>query len=171
MVAEMIIETLVAAGVKRIYGVVGDSLNGLLEEIRKCKDIEWIGVRHEETAAFAAGAQAHVTGELAVCAGSCGPGTCTSLTGFMIAIAAARRSWQSPPRSPARKSGAAEISAKLATDSRRWRYWRSATAAVTGADSSPTSQRFRLIPDRERLSRIVAQYSSSSERRPYRLSW
>jgi pyruvate dehydrogenase (quinone) len=48
----MMIETLVAAGVKRIYGVVGDSLNGLLEEIRKCKDIEWIGVRHEETAAF-----------------------------------------------------------------------------------------------------------------------
>jgi pyruvate dehydrogenase (quinone) len=59
----MMIETLVAAGVKRIYGVVGDSLNGLLEEIRKCKDIEWIGIRHEETAAFAAGAQAHLTGE------------------------------------------------------------------------------------------------------------
>ena len=54
--AEIIVETLVAAGVKRIYGVVGDSLNGLLEEIRKRKDIEWIGVRHEETAAFAAGA-------------------------------------------------------------------------------------------------------------------
>ena len=73
LVAEMMIETLVAAGVKRIYGVVGDSLNGLLEEIRRCEDIEWIGVRHEETAAFGAGAQAHVTGELAVCAGSCGP--------------------------------------------------------------------------------------------------
>ena len=78
----MIIETLVAAGVKRIYGVVGDSLNGLLEEIRKSKEIEWIGVRHEETAAFAAGAQAHVTGELAVCAGSCGPGNMHLINGL-----------------------------------------------------------------------------------------
>jgi pyruvate dehydrogenase (quinone) len=82
LVAEMIIETLVAAGVKRIYGVVGDSLNGLLEEIRKSKEIEWIGVRHEETAAFAAGAQAHVTGELAVCAGSCGPGNMHLINGL-----------------------------------------------------------------------------------------
>ena len=82
LVAEIIIETLIAAGVKRIYGVVGDSLNGLLEEIRKSKDIEWIGVRHEETAAFAAGAQAHVTGELAVCAGSCGPGNMHLINGL-----------------------------------------------------------------------------------------
>jgi pyruvate dehydrogenase (quinone) len=82
LVAEMLVETLVAAGVKRIYGVVGDSLNGLLEEIRKSKDIEWIGVRHEETAAFAAGAQAHVTGELAVCAGSCGPGNMHLINGL-----------------------------------------------------------------------------------------
>ena len=81
-VAEIIVETLVAAGVKRIYGVVGDSLNGLLEEIRKSKQIEWIGVRHEETAAFAAGAQAHVTGELAVCAGSCGPGNMHLINGL-----------------------------------------------------------------------------------------
>jgi len=80
--AEIIIETLVAAGVKRIYGVVGDSLNGLLEEIRKRDDIEWIGVRHEETAAFAAGAEAHVTGELAVCAGSCGPGNMHLINGL-----------------------------------------------------------------------------------------
>ncbi|HUD47651.1 MAG TPA: ubiquinone-dependent pyruvate dehydrogenase [Candidatus Baltobacteraceae bacterium] len=81
-VAEIIIETLVAAGVKRIYGVVGDSLNGLLEEIRKREDIEWIGTRHEETAAFAAGAEAHVTGELAVCAGSCGPGNMHLINGL-----------------------------------------------------------------------------------------
>src|SRR5580658_4568423 len=81
-VAEIVVETLVAAGVKRIYGVVGDSLNGLLEEIRKRKDIEWIGVRHEETAAFAAGAQAHLTGELAVCAGSCGPGNMHLINGL-----------------------------------------------------------------------------------------
>src|ERR1700678_4783383 len=81
-VAEIVVETLVAAGVKRIYGVVGDSLNGMLEEIRKRKDIEWIGTRHEETAAFAAGAEAHVTGELAVCAGSCGPGNMHLINGL-----------------------------------------------------------------------------------------
>ncbi len=80
--AEIIVETLVTAGVNRIYGVVGDSLNGLLEEIRKRDDIEWIGVRHEETAAFAAGAEAHVTGELAVCAGSCGPGNMHLINGL-----------------------------------------------------------------------------------------
>lgn len=81
-VAEMMVETLVAAGVKRIYGVVGDSLNGMLEAIRTRKDIEWIAVRHEETAAFAAGAQAHLTGELAVCAGSCGPGNMHLINGL-----------------------------------------------------------------------------------------
>jgi pyruvate dehydrogenase (quinone) len=82
IVAEIIVETLISAGVRRIYGVVGDSLNGLLEEIRKNRSIEWIGVRHEETAAFAAGAQAHVTGELAVCAGSCGPGNMHLINGL-----------------------------------------------------------------------------------------
>ena len=81
-IAEILVETLVAAGVKRIYGVVGDSLNGILEEIEKRKDIEWIGVRHEETGAFAAGAQAHLTGELAVCAGSCGPGNMHLINGL-----------------------------------------------------------------------------------------
>ena len=81
-VAEIIVETLVAAGVKRVYGVVGDSLNGILEEIGKRKDIEWIPVRHEETGAFAAGAQAHLTGELAVCAGSCGPGNMHLINGL-----------------------------------------------------------------------------------------
>ena len=65
-IAEILVETLVAAGVKRVYGVVGDSLNGILEEIGKRKDIEWIPVRHEEAGAFAAGAQAHLSGELAV---------------------------------------------------------------------------------------------------------
>ena len=81
-VAEILIETLNAAGVARIYGVVGDSLNGILEEMRRSKKIEWIGVRHEETAAFAAGAQAHLTGELAVCAGSCGPGNMHLINGL-----------------------------------------------------------------------------------------
>jgi pyruvate dehydrogenase (quinone) len=81
-VAEILIETLIAAGVRRIYGVVGDSLNGILEEIRRSDKIEWIGVRHEETAAFAAGAQAHLTDELAVCAGSCGPGNMHLINGL-----------------------------------------------------------------------------------------
>jgi pyruvate dehydrogenase (quinone) len=81
-VAEIIVETLAAAGVKRIYGVVGDSLNGMLEALRLQKDIEWVGTRHEETAAFAAGAQAHLTGELAVCAGSCGPGNMHLINGL-----------------------------------------------------------------------------------------
>jgi pyruvate dehydrogenase (quinone) len=81
-VAEIFVETLIAAGVTRIYGVVGDSLNGILEEVRRSKKMEWIGVRHEETAAFAAGAQAHLTGELAVCAGSCGPGNMHLINGL-----------------------------------------------------------------------------------------
>jgi pyruvate dehydrogenase (quinone) len=81
-IAEIIIETLAAAGVKRIHGVVGDSLNGMLEAIRVQNAIEWIGTRHEETAAFAAGAQAQLTGELAVCAGSCGPGNMHLINGL-----------------------------------------------------------------------------------------
>jgi len=81
-VAKILVETLANAGVKRIYGVVGDSLNGILEEIGRSKDLIWIPVRHEETAAFAAGAQAHLTGELAICAGSCGPGNMHLINGL-----------------------------------------------------------------------------------------
>src|SRR6266478_8041059 len=81
-VAESLVATLAAAGVKRIYGIVGDSLNGITDEIRKQKTIEWVHVRHEEVAAFAAGADAHVTGALAVCAGSCGPGNLHLINGL-----------------------------------------------------------------------------------------
>ena len=81
-VAEIFVETLIVAGVKRIYGLVGDSLNGLTEVIRKGKTIEWIHVRHEEAAAFAAGADAHLTGTIAVCAGSCGPGNLHLINGL-----------------------------------------------------------------------------------------
>lgn len=84
-VAEQFVQTLVTAGVKRIYGVVGDSLNGLTDVIRRRKDIEWIHVRHEEVAAFAAGAEAHLTGSLAVCAGSCGPGNLHLVNGLFDA--------------------------------------------------------------------------------------
>ena len=81
-VAEQFVTTLAAAGVKRIYGIVGDSLNGLTDSIRRNGKIEWIHVRHEEVAAFAAGAEAHLTGELAVCAGSCGPGNLHLINGL-----------------------------------------------------------------------------------------
>ena len=81
-IAEVLVETLVAAGVKRVYGVAGDSLNGMTESIRKHKSIEWLHVRHEEVAAFAAGAEAHLTNELAVCAGSCGPGNLHLINGL-----------------------------------------------------------------------------------------
>ncbi len=81
-VADVFIETLAAAGVKRIYGVVGDSLNGLTEALRKRNVIEWVHVRHEEAAAFAAGAEAHLTGALTVCAGSCGPGNLHLINGL-----------------------------------------------------------------------------------------
>src|SRR5271165_7573235 len=81
-VAEIFIETLVNAGVKRVYGVVGDSLNGLTEIIRTTKGIDWLHVRHEEAAAFAAGAEAQLTGQIAVCAGSCGPGNLHLINGL-----------------------------------------------------------------------------------------
>src|SRR5580698_2026499 len=85
LVADQFIETLVSAGVKRIYGVVGDSLNGLTDVIQRRGDIEWVHVRHEEAAAFAAAAEAHATGRLAVCAGSCGPGNLHLINGLFDA--------------------------------------------------------------------------------------
>src|SRR5437016_14143095 len=81
-VADVLIDTLVAAGVKRVYGLVGDSLNGVTDSIRPRKDLQWVPVRHEETAAFAAGAEAQLTGQLAVCAGSCGPGNLHLINGL-----------------------------------------------------------------------------------------
>src|SRR5579864_576706 len=81
-VAESSVKTLIEARVKRIYGIVGDSLNGITDAIRRERSIQWIHVRHEEVAAFAAGADAHVTGELAVCAGSCGPGNLHLINGL-----------------------------------------------------------------------------------------
>src|SRR6201988_2221912 len=81
-VAELLVDVLVDAGVERIYGVPGDSLNGITDSIRTRENIQWIGVRHEEAAAFAAGAEAHLTGKLAVCAGSCGPGNMHLINGL-----------------------------------------------------------------------------------------
>src|SRR5271169_2546445 len=84
-VADQFAETLAAAGVKRIYGIVGDSLNGLTDAIRRQGRIEWVHVRHEEVAAFASGAEAQLTGNLAVCAGSCGPGNLHLINGLFDA--------------------------------------------------------------------------------------
>jgi pyruvate dehydrogenase (quinone) len=79
--AEYIAKSLELAGVKHVYGVVGDSLNGLTDAFRR-SSIKWLHMRHEEAAAFAAGAEAHLTGELAVCAGSCGPGNLHLINGL-----------------------------------------------------------------------------------------
>jgi len=81
-VADLLVETLEAAGVERIYGVSGDSLNGITDSIRRQTRLRWIHMRNEEAAAFAAGAEAHLTGKLAVCAGSCGPGNLHLINGL-----------------------------------------------------------------------------------------
>ena len=81
-VADVLVDTLAARGVERIYGVSGDSLNGITDSIRRHGHLRWVHVRHEETAAFAAGAEAHLTGRLAVCAGSCGPGNLHLINGL-----------------------------------------------------------------------------------------
>jgi pyruvate dehydrogenase (quinone) len=84
-VATHLVDALVKAGVKRIYGVVGDSLNSIVDAVHHNKKIEWIHVRHEEAGAFAASAEAQLTGNLAVCAGSCGPGNLHLINGLFDA--------------------------------------------------------------------------------------
>ncbi|KOU73452.1 pyruvate dehydrogenase [Streptomyces sp. MMG1533] len=81
-VAEQFVDILVRAGVKRLYGVVGDSLNPVVDAVRRNSAIDWVHVRHEETAAFAAGAEAQITGKLTACAGSCGPGNLHLINGL-----------------------------------------------------------------------------------------
>ncbi|MCJ8142565.1 ubiquinone-dependent pyruvate dehydrogenase [Ancylobacter sp. A5.8] len=84
-IADLMVETLHQAGVARIYGVVGDSLNALTEAIRATGQLRWVHVRHEEAAAFAAAGEAQITGKLAVCAGSCGPGNLHLINGLFDA--------------------------------------------------------------------------------------
>ncbi|MDX2341410.1 ubiquinone-dependent pyruvate dehydrogenase [Micrococcus sp. M4NT] len=84
-VARNIVESLHASGVRRMYGVSGDSLNGLTDALRDHGGVEWVPVRHEESAAFAASAESQLTGELAVCAGSCGPGNLHLVNGLFDA--------------------------------------------------------------------------------------
>jgi pyruvate dehydrogenase (quinone) len=81
-IADLIVESLKNAGVKRVYGLPGDSLNGFTDSLRRDGTIEWVHVRNEEVAAFAAGADAHLTGSLAVCAASCGPGNLHLINGL-----------------------------------------------------------------------------------------
>ena len=84
-VATQLVHTLTQAGVRRIFGLAGDSLNGITEALRQQTDIAWIHVRHEEVAAFAASGEAQLTGNLAVCAGSCGPGNLHLINGLFDA--------------------------------------------------------------------------------------
>lgn len=81
-IADVFVNTLESVGVERIYGIVGDSLNGITDSLRRKKTMQWVHVRHEEAAAFAAGAEAQLTGKLAVCAGSCGPGNMHLINGL-----------------------------------------------------------------------------------------
>jgi pyruvate dehydrogenase (quinone) len=84
-IAEELVEQLADAGVKRIYGIVGDSLSPITDAVRRSDRIGWIHTRHEETAAFAAGAEAQLSGQLAACAGSCGPGHVHLINGLFDA--------------------------------------------------------------------------------------
>ncbi len=84
-IADQMVETLHAAGVRRVWGIVGDSLNGFTDAIRRRGELQWLHVRHEESAAFAAAGEAEATGELAVCAGSCGPGNLHLINGLFDA--------------------------------------------------------------------------------------
>src|ERR1700721_670584 len=81
-IAAKLVEILEHAGETNIQGLEGDSLNGKTDELRKSGKIKWIHYRHEEAAAFAAGAEAQLTGKLAVCAGSCGPGNMHLVNGL-----------------------------------------------------------------------------------------
>ena len=89
-VAEYLVDALSEAGVQRICGIVGDSLNPVTDALRRSGKIRWVDVRHEETAAFAAGAEAQLSGQLAVCAGSCGPGNLHLINGLSMSV---RLSW------------------------------------------------------------------------------
>jgi pyruvate dehydrogenase (quinone) len=84
-VADVMVATLKASGVRRVYGIPGDSLNGFTDALRRDGEITWEHVRHEEAAGFAAAAEAALTGELAVCAGSCGPGNLHLINGLFDA--------------------------------------------------------------------------------------
>jgi pyruvate dehydrogenase (quinone) len=80
-VADALVETLQAAGVKTCYGIVGDTLNRIAHAIDRSK-IDWVHMRHEEAGAFAAGAEAQLTGHLTACASTCSPGSLHFIDGL-----------------------------------------------------------------------------------------
>src|SRR5665213_60083 len=84
-IADVVVATLKMSGVQRVYGVPGDSLNGFTDALRRDGDVVWAHVRHEEAAAFAAASEAALTGDLAVCAGSCGAGNLHLINGLFDA--------------------------------------------------------------------------------------
>ena len=85
-VADQLVSQIIAAGARHVYGIVGDSLNPVVDAVRRAREdgagIDWVHVRHEEAGAFAAAAEAELTGRLAVCAGSCGPGNLHLINGL-----------------------------------------------------------------------------------------
>ena len=80
-VAEIVVDALEKAGAKRVYGIPGDTINHFTNAVSK-SDLRWVGVRHEEAGAFAAGGESYMTGELSVCAGTCGPGSLHFVNGI-----------------------------------------------------------------------------------------
>jgi pyruvate dehydrogenase (quinone) len=84
-VADVMVATLKASGVRRVYGLPGDSINGFTDALRRDGEVAWEHVRHEEAAAFAAAGEAAMTGKLAVCAASCGPGNLHLINGLFDA--------------------------------------------------------------------------------------
>lgn len=103
-VADHVISVLKLSGIRRIYGLPGDSLNGFTDAIRRAGDVSWEHVRHEETAAFAAGADAALTDQLAVCVGSCGPGNLHLINGLFDAQRSRAPCSRSPRTSRGRRS-------------------------------------------------------------------
>ena len=139
-VAQQLVDTLTKAGVQRIYGIVGDSLNPVTDALRRSKKIQWVHVRHEETAAFAAGAEAQLTGRLAVLRRECGPGNLHLINGLFDAHRSLAPVLASPRTFPAPRSA-------RATSRKRTRTSCSANAA-TIANSSPTQSKCRACCNR-----------------------
>jgi pyruvate dehydrogenase (quinone) len=133
-VAEHLVETLARAGVRQVYGVVGDSLNPVTDALRR-SPLKWADVRHEETAAFAAGAEAQLTGRLAVCAGSCGPGNLHLINGLYDAHRSLAPVLAIAAHIPSSEIGTGYFQGPTPTSS-------SASAATT-VSSSPTPARRR----------------------------
>ncbi len=97
-VSDDLVEMLFAAGIRRMYGIVGDSVNPVMEALHDCDKLRWINVRHEETGAFAACAEAQLTGRLAACCGSCGPGNMHLVNGLYDAYRSGGQEERKPGR-------------------------------------------------------------------------